>query len=89
MQVVAKDTYNDETATAELQLEVKSGRPRGQVHVYGGDPDQPQRGRRCLQAESLPTEYLWSLCSDVSKKDDKNEIKLQTKILPFRAPEKV
>uniref|UniRef100_H3C212 Cadherin domain-containing protein n=1 Tax=Tetraodon nigroviridis TaxID=99883 RepID=H3C212_TETNG len=29
VQVVAKDTYNDETATAELQLEVKSGRPRG------------------------------------------------------------
>lgn len=42
--MVARDTNNEETATAELLLEVKSGRPRGQIHVYSGDPGQPGRG---------------------------------------------
>lgn len=69
LQVEARDTSNGDTAGAELQLEVKSGRPRGQIPVqvppHSGDPDQPWRGSRVVfQLESLPTEHLWLLCFD-------------------------
>lgn len=64
---MARDAYNDETATAELLLEVKSGRGE---KVCAGFPNRGratsltsllERSMEVLQSES--TEYLWPPCA--------------------------